>query len=212
MEIQTLLLTVSPSLAILAYIIASDRFKEPPKTIIAAFILGYLICLPAGQLNHLLIDNTSEPENFSFIAGFVEETLKFLAIGLFLWDRVEFDEPMDAIVYGTLVSLGFATFENYEYVYVWNEDYSSFSIAALRAVSAIPLHACCGIIMGFYIGRYFRSNQRKHLLLALLVPIFIHAFYNYLNTFYMLFLLVVMGFTWYLHFTFKKEQAEEPQR
>ena len=207
MELQTLLLTVSPSLAILAYIIASDRFKEPPKTIIAAFILGYLICLPAGQLNHMLIESTSEPENFSFIAGFVEETLKFLAIGLFLWDRVEFDEPMDAIVYGTLVSLGFATFENYEYVYVWNEDYSSFSIAALRAVSAIPLHACCGIIMGFYIGRYFKSNSRKHLLLALFVPITAHATYNYLDTFYMIFLVGLMGITWRMHYLIKREQA-----
>ena len=102
MEIQTLLLTISPSLAILAYVISSDRFQEPPRTMIAAFVLGYLICLPAGELNHLLIDSTSDPENYSFIAGFVEEALKFLAIGLFLWDRVEFDEPMDAIVYGVV--------------------------------------------------------------------------------------------------------------
>ena len=28
-----------------------------------------------------------------------------------------FNEPMDAIVYGTVVSLGFATLENYDYVY-----------------------------------------------------------------------------------------------
>ena len=69
-----------------------------------------------------------ELENPSFIAGFVEEILKFLAIGLFL-GQVEFDEPMDAIVYGTLVSLGFATFENYEYVYIWNGEYKPFSVA-----------------------------------------------------------------------------------
>ena len=104
-----------------------------------------------------------EPDNYSFIAGFVEETLKFLAIGLFLWDRTEFDEPMDAVVYGTLISLGFATFENYEYVYVWNGDYSSLSIAALRAVSAIPLHACCGN-HGFIL-KYFKSYLKKHLIL-----------------------------------------------
>ena len=206
MEIHTLLLTVSPSLAILAYIIASDRFKEPPRLIFSSFLLGYLICLPAGELNHLLIESMPEPNNYSFIAGFVEESLKFLAIGLFLWDRVEFDEPMDAIVYGSLVSLGFATFENYQYVYIWNEDYSSFSIAALRAVSAIPLHACCGIIMGFFIGRYFKFYRRQHLLFALIIPSLVHATYNFLTDYYMLFLLVVIAFTWFMHQKIVQEQ------
>lgn len=207
MVIQTLLLTFLPSLAILAYVISSDKFKEPPRLIISSFILGYLICLPAGELNHLFIDGRSEPEKYAFIAGFVEETLKFLAIGLFLWDQVDFDEPMDAVVYGTLVSLGFATFENYQYVYIYNGEYSSFSIAALRAVSAIPLHACCGIIMGFYIGNYLKANLRINLLLALCVPIIVHATYNYLSDYYMIFLLGVMGFTWRLHSKVKKEQG-----
>ena len=31
--------------------------------------------------------------------------------------RSEFNEPMDGIVYGVTVSLGFATYENYDYVF-----------------------------------------------------------------------------------------------
>ena len=31
--------------------------------------------------------------------------------------RHEFNEPMDGIVYGVTVSLGFATYENYDYVF-----------------------------------------------------------------------------------------------
>ena len=36
-----------------------------------------------------------------------------------------FNEPMDAIVYGVVVSLGFATLENYDYVFRLAEEYKS---------------------------------------------------------------------------------------
>lgn len=209
MDIQTLALTFLPPVFILSYIIKSDRFREPPRVLIASFILGYLICFPAGVLNNFFIDlfsNGENPENYAFIAGFVEETLKFSAIGLFLWDKIEFDEPMDAIVYGTTVSLGFATIENYGYVYLWSEDVSPFYIAALRSVSAIPLHACCGIIMGFFLGIYMKLWSKVYLILALLVPTIAHATYNYLENFYMVFVICLSLFTWYLHSLMKKKQ------
>ena len=43
----------------------------------------------------------------------------------------QFNEPMDAIVYGVLVSLGFATFENITYVYQGNFEVDSFSLAIM---------------------------------------------------------------------------------
>ena len=55
---------------------------------------------------------------------------------LFVYSKADFDEPMDAIVYGTVISLGFATPENI-YVYLMYGD-QSFYIAILRAISAIP--------------------------------------------------------------------------
>ena len=63
--------------------------------------------------------------------------------------EVEFNEPMDAIVYGCLISLGFATYENYGYVFLYDNNAPSINIAIIRSISAIPLHACCGIIMGY---------------------------------------------------------------
>ena len=122
-------------------------------------------------------------EDMSFLAGFTEEPLKFLAFMLFIKANTEFDEPMDAIVYGTIISLGFATYENIEYVYLYNEEFSSLFIAILRAISAIPLHASCGVIMGYYIGLYVFKGDNKYIVQALLIPIFIHALYNYLTGF-----------------------------
>ncbi|MBC8408649.1 MAG: PrsW family intramembrane metalloprotease, partial [Rhodobacteraceae bacterium] len=136
--------TILPSILIALFIIFSDRFREPILPILYAFFLGFLIIIPAGLLNNLLIFSKENSDNLAFIAGFTEEPLKFITLYLFLRKRNEFDEPMDAIVYATLLSLGFATLENFEYVYSSDLEMSSLLIASIRAFSAIPLHACCG--------------------------------------------------------------------
>lgn len=205
----TLSLTLLPPFAILFAILKSDKIPEPPKSLISAFILGFLLCLPAGELNYLLIEKSADPDFYIFLAGVTEETLKFIAIYLFFWDRVEFDEPMDAIVYGTLISLGFATFENYEYVYLYNGELSSLSVAFIRSISAIPLHACCGIIMGYHLGRFKFSGNRWLLATALLLPILIHSIYNFLTAFGLLlylFLIPVIWYTFWQHRHARKDQ------
>ena len=71
---------------------------------------------------------------------------------------------MDALVYGTAISLGFATLENFEYVFSAASIDQSFEIAVVRAISAVPMHASCGVIMGYYFGRYVFSGDRMMLL------------------------------------------------
>ena len=62
--------------------------------------------------------------------------------------------------YTDINSLGFATFENYEYVYVYFDNIPPLQIAIVRALTAIPMHASCGIIMGCFLGIHvFRNLQ-----------------------------------------------------
>ena len=207
------LFTFGPSVLIFVYIYFSDRFREPPGLVISTFILGHLLCFPAGILNSLIIFSSNNPRELVFAAGLVEEPLKFSILYFFVRKRKMFDEPMDAIVYGTLISLGFATLENIEYVFLSDQKISSLSIAVLRAFTAIPLHACCGIIMGYYFGLYFFRNTRFTLLKSLLIPTLIHCLYNYLtgvNTLYfLLFLALVIVYSVTLHTKVKKEQKEK---
>ena len=174
----TLVLTLGTPLLIIAAIVKSDKFPEPTELVIKTFFVGVLLCLPAGELNHLLIPS----DEYSFIAGFTEESLKFLALYFYIKPKKSFNEPMDAIVYGTIISLGFATLENIEYVYSSDPELSSLAIAVIRAISAIPLHAICGIVMGYFFGLYaFSSSGSKILLIkSLVIPILIHATYNFL--------------------------------
>ena len=200
----TLILTIGTPLLIVMYIVRSDKFPEPTNLIIKTFFVGVFLCFPAGYLNsYISLTEQNLGFDMSFMAGFTEEPLKFLAFMLFVRPKTEFNEPMDAIVYGTIISLGFATYENIEYVYLYNEEYSSLSIAIIRAISAIPLHASCGIIMGYYIGIYTFKGDKKHIIQALMIPVFIHALYNYLTAFsgifFFAYLILIVYFANNLH-------------
>ena len=120
-----LLVTIIPSLIILAYFIYSDKFREPVKAILIVLLFGVLIAIPAGYLNNFVIKNFSNYDTVNnallvgfFAGGLVEELLKFSILYFYVSKMQDFDEPMDGIVYGVTASLGFATLENFEYVYL----------------------------------------------------------------------------------------------
>lgn len=177
----TLLFTILPSILIMVYIIFSDKFREPILNIIYSFILGFLIIIPAGYLNYYFIFSQQNPEKLVFIAGFTEEIIKFLTLFFFIKSMNAFNEHMDSIVYATLLSLGFATLENFDYVFFLNQDISSLAVAILRAFTAIPLHASCGIIMGYFFGLYVFKKSKMNLILSLIIPIAVHSFYNFIS-------------------------------
>ena len=194
----TLLFTIVPPILILLFFVLTDKFKEPKITIITVFFLGFLICLPAGilnQLSHEFFFNGSDySENLtgSFLGpAWAEELLKFSILYLIILKRDEFNEPMDGLVYGVVVSLGFATYENYTYVYEWasivakeeNYDFLKFSyhVAKGRSYSAIPMHGLNGAVMGYYFGLYAFSGNKKYLVLSLILPYLFHGFYNFLG-------------------------------
>ena len=207
----TILLTFAPPLMILAFIVLSDKFPEPIDMILSTFFLGFLLCLPAGILNNFLIWSNDAPNDYVYLAGLTEETLKFLAFFFFIRKRVEFNEPMDAVVYGTLISVGFATYENYEYVFIYNDTLSSLQVAQIRSVTAVPLHAFCGIIMGYNFGLYSTTNSSRFLYQSLAFPILLHGICNYLDNLALMFILLISSLITclYLHHSLIQKQKEK---
>ena len=216
---NTLLITVVPSLIILSYFVFSDKFKEPNGTILTVFFLGFLICLPAGILNTLsdtyLNDGSdlSKKLSYSFLGpAWAEELLKFLILYLIVVKRNEFNEPMDGIVYGVTVSLGFATYENYDYVFrlaeLWEID--PYQMAVWRSYSAVPMHGLNGAIMGFFFGMYSFTANKKYLILCLLIPFLIHGFYNFLGyPYHYLIVIFALIYSLVLHSKLKKLQSSK---
>ena len=223
---NTLLITIAPSILILLYFFLSDKFKEPKGTVFLVFFLGILICLPAGILNSFIYENfnnnteTVERLLGSFLGpAWTEELLKLFILYAIVLKRKEFNEPMDGIVYGVAVSLGFATYENYDYVYrlalEWKEyDITPQDVAIWRSYSAVPMHGLNGCLMGFYLGKYVFTGDKKFLNYSFFVPFFMHGIYNYYVQFGVLIVIVQLIFALRLHKELKKLQLlkkKEPE-
>ena len=214
----TLLITIVPSFLILLYFFTSDKFKEPKSTIAIVFVLGILICLPAGILNNFMFENFGGQDNgkdltHSFLGpAWTEEILKFLVLYAIVLRRSEFNEPMDGIVYGVVVSLGFATYENYDYVFRLAETWeiAPQQLAIWRSYSAVPMHGLNGCIMGFYFGMYAFTGNKKFMIYSLLFPYLIHGFYNFLEyPFHFLIIVFLIFYAKKLHRHLKDLQMQK---
>ena len=216
----TFLLTILPPLIILFYFIFSDRFREPKAMIIKTFFLGIAITIPAGYLNTFILNTFGNDTALreAFLSGFVgggpvEEILKFLVLYYFILREKEFNEPMDGIVYGVVASLGFATYENYDYVFRLAETYNleRIDLAYIRAFSAVPMHGLNGCIMGFFFGKFVFTGKRRFLSFSLIFPFLFHGAYNFLvpTNYYIAVLLIMLFMALKLHNELKKLQKRK---
>ena len=197
----TLLITILPSLLIITFFVMSDRFPEPTNQIIKIFFYGILLCFPAFYLNSALMGvyaNTGIGDDLisSFLtAAPVEEVLKFTVLYSLVYKMKDFNEPIDGIVYGVSVSLGFATLENIYYVYALSDYFNttSQSLAILRSFSAIPAHGVFGATMGYFFMKYSFISKQNNLALCMIVPILLHGSYNFFaHTYFIVSLLIVI--------------------
>ena len=181
-----LLITILPSILIIIFFVNSDRFREPTSEILKVFFYGILITIPAYFLNSFFASILYQTKlHHSLIGSFftaapIEEGLKLAVMYYLVFKMKDFNEPLDGIVYGVSVSLGFATLENFYYVYVLSDTFntSAMSLAALRAFSAIPAHEVFGIFMGYFFMKYAFIKKGDNLIFAFVVPFALHGCYN----------------------------------
>lgn len=184
---------IAPVAIVLAWTWRRDRLPEPPKVVMITFALGALATIPI-MLGEMLLSSMlglgASPQALlqalllSFVvAALVEETFKFLVLSRYAATHSAFDEPYDGIVYGVAASLGFACVENI--VYVLGASGGSFGagmiIAVARALLAVPLHTCCGAIMGVCIGvaRFKGAESRTRWTVAgIAAAILLHGIYD----------------------------------
>ena len=186
MDLLLLSVTILPPILIVIIFAVSDKFREPNKEIFLVFISGVLITIPAYYTNNFLGDLylnyyfISKGLAASFLsAAAVEEGLKFLVLYFVVYRLREFNEPMDAIVYGVCASLGFATLENIFYIFYSDFGIEPIYLSILRGFTTIPAHAIFGVMMGYFFMRYAFIHKSKSLFLSFLIPYLLHGFYNY---------------------------------
>ena len=230
------LATVLPPILIGIGIWKSDKFPEPGKFLVTAFLLGVSIFLPLdfliiiaekhlGPLLGLNLDEYNlyregkQEEGFTwaahaymhfFRAAFLEEGLKF-ALLIFICVKLEaLDEPIDAIVYGASIGLGYAAMENLFYLYA--PDAWSLETVTMRYYPLV-MHLGFGVVMGWLLSLNLfdeesRFKRKFMLILSLAIPVIFHGVYNmYLavHTFPILTIFLVIG----IIFWTRKEQSKK---
>lgn len=190
-----LFLTFFPVIVILMFVYAKDINKEPISLLIKLFFLGIVSCymvIIVSEIMGLFLPFMNEELSemdfgsvflYAFIGvALVEEGCKWLMVYKGGYNNDEFDEIYDIMVYSVFVSLGFACFENIVYVI----PNTSVLTALVRGVSAIPVHACTGIFMGYYlsIAKQFHYKKRydlekRNIFFSVLVPTLLHGLYDF---------------------------------
>jgi RsiW-degrading membrane proteinase PrsW (M82 family) len=170
-----LALAIAPALFVFLYIYKKDRYEPEPLDLLAwVFFLGALSCIPAGLIE------LPFPEGVigsAVVAPVVEETMKFLIVFLAVYRHLEFDEPMDGIVYATAAGLGFATLENILYVLE-----GGVVVGIIRAIASVPGHVVFACIWGFALGtaKFRPAEERRGLIITGLAgAMLMHGIFNF---------------------------------
>ena len=181
-------LAILPVLILLYYTYQQDKLqREPVKEVVKGFFYGWLsvlcsffISVPARTLGLFPaeINSFGAAATAFFGAAIPEETAKLFCLWLFLRNNRHFDERMDGIVYAVAVGLGFAAFENIEYLFAAGTDWVTTGIG--RSLTAIPGHFGFAVIMGYYysMNHFDRFRAPKAGLKMWLYPVLAHGLYD----------------------------------
>jgi RsiW-degrading membrane proteinase PrsW (M82 family) len=113
------------------------------------------------------------------VAAAVEELFKISAIYWIVWQRSEFDERMDGIVYGARAGLGFALLENVAYLVTQPDLDAVVKTGILRALLAVPGHALWSAIIGYSAARMRFDRKGLGFFGGYLIAVAAHGLYDY---------------------------------
>ncbi len=184
---------VIPAIWLLIRVYRLDSIEpEPVGLLVKLVIMGVvaaLLSLVSEKAGIWILDRIFNTENRLYhiltyfgVVACSEEGFKYLLMKRSTWTVGAFNYQFDGVVYAIFVSLGFALWENINYVLMYG-----LATALVRAVTAIPGHACFGVFMGawygmakLYANRGDESRSRLCRKLSFVVPVLLHGAYDYI--------------------------------
>ena len=202
---------VIPAVLLMIRVYRSDRLeREPAGLLIGLFLRGILatvLAMIAERIGETLLAFFFGEGTLLYrlllcfiVVGGSEEGAKLLLLKRRTWRSPSFDCQFDGVVYAVFVSLGFALWENIGYVLMYG-----LGTALLRAVTAVPGHACFGVFMGMWYAtarRYenygWHEQSKGCLWKSFLIPVLLHGCYDSIamsdrQGFGLIFLVFVVG-------------------
>lgn len=186
-----ILAAVLPAALLLRYIYRQDTVeKEPPGLLLALLFMGVIAALLSGVLERLgqtVLNMLVAPGSPTYtillaflVVALVEEGTKFYLLRWKTWYHPAFNYRFDGIVYAVFVSLGFAAFENIQYILHYG-----LSVAVPRALLAVPGHMSFAVFMGVFYGRAKlcetcgdMAGKQRNWIAGYLLAVFLHGVYD----------------------------------
>jgi len=182
-----LALALGPGVFWTWYFYRRDRFEpEPAALVIKIFLLGALVTLPVAFIEGFFGLFIASPLVMGVIvAPIVEECGKFQVVRRFAYRNIEFDEPMDGIVYAASAGLGLASLENVLYVFTAYMTSPSLAVGTIiaRAIFSVPGHALFSSVWGYALGRakFMAAEHREGVVIrGLILGMVLHGIFNLL--------------------------------
>ena len=184
------LLGFAPGLLWLWFFHRKDDYEpEPRLAVLRVFLLGMLATVPIlflrTPLESLLLSDMTGPRralaDAFFVTAIPEEVVKLAAFFLGAFLSRDLDEPLDGIIYGIAVGLGFASVENVFYL-VRTED---VWLIVQRSFTATLGHVAFSGLAGWAFGysRFLRRRGRIMLpAFGLLLAVVLHGSYDFFLT------------------------------
>ena len=191
---------VIPAVILLYEVYKIDRLEKEPggllRNLVLKGIVATALAIVTEKIGIALLNSLFPQDSFIyyvllmyFVVGLSEEGFKYLLLRLSTWNSPEFNCRFDGVVYAVFVALGFALWENISYVFSYG-----LGTALVRAVTAVPGHACFGVFMGVWYGLAKKQQlwgqddiSVVSRTVAVVLPVLIHGTYD---------LLATMGNTW----------------
>ena len=153
---------------------------EPLRVMLRVGLIGGAVSVFLAGLGNVLYQlataTPDQPETImqavmlSAFVGINEEFWKaFLCLKL-LRREPHFNEPIDGLIYGMTVALGFAAFENIEYAALYGPG-----ILLTRSLMSVPAHICFAAFWGYGLTMARFVNHNQHPLRTMLPYIFMAA-------------------------------------
>jgi len=186
-----MLAAVLPAIILLRYVYRHDRVeKEPPLLLLSLLLVGVLSALCSALVEGIaqtVLDILVVPGSLLhtvllafLVVALVEEGFKLFFLKRRTWYHPAFNYRFDGIVYAVFVSLGFAAYENIQYVLHYG-----LSVALPRAFLAVPGHMSFAVCMGIFYGRARLCRNRGDEVgakrcqrAAWVCPVLLHGFYD----------------------------------
>lgn len=211
MILWLVVLAFAPGIFWLWYVYQKDQWEpEPQKLVVKTFFLGMLCALPAALLEVPFA--RSGILLIAIAAPVIEEYAKYFVVSRSVYRQIDFNEPMDGIVYSAAAALGFASIENLLYLIQAQGHDILTPIFLGRAIFSVPGHVLFSTIWGAALGRakFVSDPARQRVLIGsgLLAAMAAHGLFNLLAMFG---LLGALGLLIFLFFAWKffHERVEE---